>query len=182
MKTVATEGEIVQWVNAALADVFAEAFDKFELKAVCWKEGFFIEPDLTIFCNNFPIGCVEVKKQVSLSDANVIGEVFDQLMHLKQHWLIACPFSILTSYTEWVICWLNEPGSMQLAQEECALTCTSESIAMPETPVKIGSVKGETSPPQSPEHHADVHVDLGEVVEILVSCSLVLIMSSEEAE
>ena len=52
---------------------------------------------------------------------------------------------------------------------------------MPVTPVKIGSVEDEKSPPPSPEHHADVHVDLGKVVETLFSCSLVLTVSSEEA-
>jgi hypothetical protein len=75
-------------------------------------------PDfMLILINGHPIGTIKGKQPglVAMSHPNILGEVYDQLMHLHSIFRVNTPFAILTSYEEWRICWLNHQDSNELA-------------------------------------------------------------------
>ena len=60
--------------------------------------------------------------------SNILGGVYDQLMHLQSIFRINKPFAILTSYEEWRTCWLD--------YNDLAAANTLPAITPHETPVK----------------------------------------------
>jgi hypothetical protein len=159
----ATECDVGTLVWMAMKDVSKEmGFDKM-LKFVRELKKFSTKPDFFVFFQG-PVGAVEVKKPGVgiLNDASVLGEVFDQLMHLKNEGMVAAPFVLLSSYCEWRVCWLNDVESNLLAEKECSLHGDCGVSALhPEvaTPQRAGK---EISPESSPERHTE-KVVLGDV-------------------
>jgi hypothetical protein len=75
-------------------------------------------PDfMLILVNGHPIGTIEGKQpgKNAMDHPNILGEVYDQLEHLRSIFRVDIPFAILTSYAEWRICWLNEQSSIERA-------------------------------------------------------------------
>jgi hypothetical protein len=122
------------------------------------------QPDFSVYVGG-PVGAVEVKKPKAgiLDDVNVLGEVFDQLMHLKNEWMVVAPFVLLTSYCEWRVCWLNDTESNALAGKECSLQSGDGCAALhPGVATPQKSAEEDSSPKSSPERHSQ-KVELGEV-------------------
>ena len=75
-------------------------------------------PDfILILANGQPIGTIQGKEpgKDAMCHANILGEVYDQLMHLRSIFRIDTPFSILTCYEQWRVCWLNDVESIKVA-------------------------------------------------------------------
>lgn len=75
-------------------------------------------PDfMVILVNGHPIGAIEGKQpgEVAMHHENILGEVYDQLMHLSSIFRVNTPFAILTSYEEWRVCWLDNEDSNKIA-------------------------------------------------------------------
>jgi hypothetical protein len=116
----ANEADVVHFVKNVLEDALQAAgmFDLLrvvpEVEVLRVRPGFMI-----VFINGRPIGAVEVKqpsRNAMLQD-NILGEVFDQLMHLRSVFGVNTPFAILTSYDKWRICWLDDDASNKLAMQ-----------------------------------------------------------------
>ena len=111
-----------------------------------------IRPDfMLILADGHPIGTVEGKQpgKIAMHNPNILGEVYDQLMHLSSIFRVDNPFAILTSYEEWRICWLNLPATNELAS-----TTTIPEITPYQTPTKqnaaeeIDSLESENDCPE----------------------------------
>jgi hypothetical protein len=77
-----------------------------------------VRPDFTLlYVDGHPIGTIEGKQpgETAMTDGNILGEVYDQLMHLHSMFGVVNPFVILTSYEEWRICWLDLKRSNEIA-------------------------------------------------------------------
>jgi hypothetical protein len=80
-----------------------------------------IRPDfMLILVNEHPIGTIEGKLPgkhpgKAMEHPNILGEVYDQLMHLRSIFRVDTPFAILTSYEHWRICWLGDQASIDRA-------------------------------------------------------------------
>ena len=75
-------------------------------------------PDfMLILVNGHPIGTIEGKQpgKDAMEHPNILGEVYDQLLHLRSIFRVNTPFAILTCYNQWRICWLNDQDSCELA-------------------------------------------------------------------
>lgn len=75
-------------------------------------------PDfMLILVNGHPIGTIEGKQpgKGAIEHPNILGEVYDQLMHLHSIFRVTTPFAILTCYEKWRICWLDKKDSNDLA-------------------------------------------------------------------
>ena len=75
-------------------------------------------PDfMLILVNGHPIGTIESKQpgEVAMHHPNILGEVYDHLMHLHSIFRVKTPFAILTCYEEWRVCWLDHEDSNNLA-------------------------------------------------------------------
>lgn len=113
-------------------------------------------PDfMLILVNGHPIGTIEGKQPglEAMTNPNILGEVYDQLVHLHSIFRVDHPFAILTSYEQWRICWLNDNSRAQLTE----LPVSDPFL----TPVKsTGESKsgGEHSPPlpQTPSRQQGV--------------------------
>jgi len=91
-------------------------------------------PDfMLILVNGHPIGTIEGKQpgKDAMEHPNILGEVYDQLLHLHSIFRVDSPFAILTCYEQWRICWLDKPEGICRA----ALTRLPEPAAF-FTPVK----------------------------------------------
>ena len=58
---------------------------------------------MLILVNGLLIGTIEGKQpgDTAMVHPNILGEVYDQLMHLSSIFRVTTPFAILTSYEEW---------------------------------------------------------------------------------
>jgi hypothetical protein len=162
LREFCTEADIGFVVRMALENILKEV--GFSLSLVAEMKKFFTKPDFFVEVE-LPVGAVEVKKPGSvLGNRLVLGEVFDQLMHLKNEWMISAPFVLLTTYNEWRVCWLNDEESNALAGKECFYPKQEEVHPGVDTPKKAGQAK---SPPSSPERH-NQRISLGKVRKIVV--------------
>jgi hypothetical protein len=110
-----------QFVRLAIEDIL-EALgirDKVTIRAEV--EVMRNRPDfMLILVNGHPIGTIEGKQpgDVAMSHLNILGEVYDQLMHLHSIFRVKTPFAILTSFEQWRICWLDTAESNELARSQ----------------------------------------------------------------
>jgi hypothetical protein len=75
-------------------------------------------PDfMLILVNGHPIGMIKCKQpgKDAMEHPNILGEVYDQLMHLHSIFRVNTPFAILTCYEKWRICWLCKNDSIEIA-------------------------------------------------------------------
>jgi hypothetical protein len=78
-------------------------------------------PDfMLILVNGHPIGTIEGKQpgKLAMEHPNILGEVYDQLMHLHSIFRVNTPFAILTCYNQWRVCWLHKNDSIEIAGME----------------------------------------------------------------
>lgn len=140
-------------------------------------------PDfMLILVNGHPIGTIEGKQpgKDAMEHPNILGEVYDQLLHLRSIFRVNTPFTILTCYDQWRICWLNDQDSCERAgmnriptpvayatpvdrkqNSEDALECMSienktDSPPLPETPSRAQGcaplpVVDDSEPPRDDE-------------------------------
>jgi hypothetical protein len=113
---------------------------------------------MLILVNGHPIGTIEGKQpgDVAMSHLNILGEVYDQLMHLHSLFRVKTPFAILTSFEQWRICWLDTAESNKLARAQ-ELHAPSP-YETPVKPKKDVADKDEPSPqpPPTPSRGIDV--------------------------
>jgi hypothetical protein len=116
----ATEAD-VNWFNqAVLVDVLNAIglFDVFQLlKEV---EVLSLRPDwMVLYLNGHPVGVIEGKQPgaEAMHHERILGEVFDQLMHVRTVFRVSTPFAILTSYAQWRVCWLDDATSVHIASQ-----------------------------------------------------------------
>ena len=113
-----SEADVNSFVKAILWDVL-DALNVRE-EVTIWMEVEVMQnrPDfMVILVNGHPIGTVKGKQpgEEAMHHGNILGEVYDQLQHLRSVFRFHVPFAILTSYNEWRICWLDDDESNEWA-------------------------------------------------------------------
>jgi hypothetical protein len=129
------EAGVNEFVKLVMEDVLEAMGVREQVKLRAEVEVMSVRPDFTLlYVNGHPIGTIEGKQpgKDAMTDGNILGEVYDQLMHLHSIFGVDNPFAILTSYEEWRICWLNFERSNEVA----ALKELLNSPAIYTTPVK----------------------------------------------
>lgn len=129
------EAGVNKFVEAVMEDVILALGIDRQVKLRAEVEVMNVRPDFTlIYVNGHPIGTIEGKQpgNIAMSDLNILGEVYDQLMHLHSIFGVDNPFAILTSYEEWRICWLNTDSSNEVA----AMKQLPAALAVYSTPIK----------------------------------------------
>ena len=119
IEEVASENDICNIIQVLLKlVVMALCID--DIKLLSELGVFYLFPDLWILSvNNITIGFVEVKKKnVDLNDTHILGQVFDYLMILKNHFSLDYAFGILTNYDNWRVCWLPDADCIA-AKDNC---------------------------------------------------------------
>ena len=89
-------------------------------------------PDfMLILVNGHPIGTIEGKQpgKDAMEHPNILGEVYDQLMHLHSIFRVNTPFAILTCYNQWRVCWLHKTDSIA----DCWHGKTSKTFSLPDS-------------------------------------------------
>lgn len=113
------ETGVNDFVKMVIVDVI-EALDiRSKVKIRAEVEVMKNRPDfMLILVNGYPIGTIEGKQpgDKAMCHPNILGEVYDQLTHLRSIFRIDTPFSILTCYEQWRVCWLNDEKSIKVAQ------------------------------------------------------------------
>lgn len=135
--------------------------------------GFFnLRPDISVIkAFGIPVGVVEVKKpgKEILSNAAVLGELYDYMKQIVNFYGLKEVFGILTTYEEWRICWLDNAESKKLAGKE------PKESGEPRTPSKeLENKSKESSPPGlTPsktlgQFHAleDIEIDVDEEADV----------------
>jgi hypothetical protein len=91
---------------------------------------------LILVMNGHPIGTIEGKQpgKDAMEHPNILGEVYDQLMHLHSIFRVTTPFAILTCYEKWRICWLDKKDSNDLAGSDKLPEHKASSPQPPPTP------------------------------------------------
>jgi hypothetical protein len=115
------EAGVNKYVEIVLEDVLEAMGIRGQVKIRAEVEVMSVRPDfMLIHMNGHPIGAIEGKQpgKIAMTNVNILGEVYDQLMHLHSIFGVDNPFAILTSYEEWRICWLNTDSSNQVAALE----------------------------------------------------------------
>ena len=121
----ATENDIAGLVVVFLRSVLA-SFGLDEYASVFTEVGIFhIRPDIwVVTVQGVPVGVVEVKKPdasaqpPALNHANVLGELNDFMVRLKNFYGIAPVFGLLTNFVSWRVAWLPEDDCDDIAAQE----------------------------------------------------------------
>ena len=95
---------------------------------------FELRPELWVLrVAGMPVGVVEVKKPGKgvLDHENVLGEVYDYLLHLPNFYGARQMIGIVTTYREWRVCWLNNPETQVLMKADEVLE-TDIGLATPQ--------------------------------------------------
>ena len=121
---------------------------------------FELRPELWVLrVAGMPVGVVEVKKPGKgvLDHENVLGEVYDYLLHLPNFYGAKQMIGIVTTYREWRVCWLNNPETHELIEEDEVLQ-TDIGFATPQKNVvfekKDGSPPGLTPSKKRTNYHS----------------------------
>lgn len=100
-------------------------------------------PDfMLILVDGHPVGTIEGKQpgKIAMHNPNILGEVYDHLMHLSSIFRVDNPVAILTSYEEWRICWLNLPATNDFASTTTIPEITPYQPLPPSTPSRAKNV------------------------------------------
>lgn len=150
------ERSIANCVYNQLVDVFYEFRLEEKLQVVEELGNLRVRPDLLtleVFAKR-AVGSVEVKRPATgtnddpfLSDS-VFGEVFDQLMYLREYHGMEHPFGLLSTYEKVCVCWLPESSKVAAAIPDYIV---EDSQDLPSTPKHGQKNVGEnrSSPPGS---------------------------------
>jgi hypothetical protein len=152
------EAGVNQYVCLAIEDILEALGIREKVTIRAEVEVMRNRPDfMLILVDGRPIGTIEVKQPgaVAMSHPNILGEVYDQLMHLHSIFRVKTPFAILTSYEQWRICWLDKGESNDLASsQELQTPSPYETPVKPKNDVADKSAKmdleDEPSPPPPP--------------------------------
>jgi len=125
------EADVNSHVQKVIVDIL-EVLDLREKVTICAEvEVMRNRPDfMLILVNGHPIEGKQPSR-AAMEHPNILGEVYDQLLHLHSIFRVDNPFAILTCYEQWRICWLDELESNRRA----ALKILPEPVACA-TPVK----------------------------------------------
>jgi hypothetical protein len=150
----ATEADVARRVLMAFEDVIREAGMQLQLHLEVELQK--VRPDIFIVSlAGVVLGVVEVKKPGvdAMTHPNIVGEVFDQLTHLRTVFGVREAFGVLTSYKQWRVFWLQD------CQEAAAAVEPTRAAALFTTPTKHGHDNTQTpSPPAvTPSKRADSH-------------------------
>ena len=141
-----SEADVNSFVKAVILDVL-EGLDVREDVTVRMEvEIKRNRPDfMVIRISGHPIGTIKGKQPGSdaMHHGNILGEVYDQLLHLRSVFRVDVPFAILTSYDEWRVCWLDNEKSNDRASRD-AIPHPDPDL-MPDK--RMGSSKSSDSPP-----------------------------------
>ena len=113
-----SEADVNSFVKAVLLDVLNALDVREEVTIRMEVEVMRNRPDfMVIVVNGHPIGTVKGKQpgEEAMHHGNILGEVYDQLQHLRSVFRVDVPFAVLTSYNEWRICWLDDDESNERA-------------------------------------------------------------------
>lgn len=113
-----SEADVNSFVKAVVLDVLDALGVREEVTIRMEVEVMRNRPDfMVIVVDGHPIGTIEGKQpsDEAMHHGNILGEVYDQLQHLRSVFRVDVPFAILTSYNEWRICWLDDDKSVERA-------------------------------------------------------------------
>ena len=113
-----SEADVNSFVKAVLLDVLNALDVREEVTIRMEVEVMRNRPEfMVIVVDGHPIGTVEGKQpgEEAMHHGNILGEVYDQLQHLRSVFRVDVPFAVLTSYNEWRICWLDDDESNERA-------------------------------------------------------------------
>jgi hypothetical protein len=140
-----SEASIVHLVADFLSDVLYECGLSESVTLTPEMGTFELRPDLWVLrVAGLPVGVVEVKKPGKgvLDHENVLGEVYDYLLHLPNFYGAKQMIGIVTTYREWRVCWLDNEETNILMEANVVLETG------PTTPQKVASDgKKNGSPP-----------------------------------
>ena len=119
-----TESDIQGLVKMALTDVIATTKMNDKIRLFNELSTFSIRPDIClILANGKPIGVCEVKKPNVKSDSSALdkpklaGHILDYMIMLQNFHGIRYVFGLITTYSEWRICWLPHTDVCAAASE-----------------------------------------------------------------
>jgi hypothetical protein len=151
--SVTSEADINSCVRIVLEDVISA--DEMGLKLSAEVQVFDLRPDEYIIslAADLPVGACEGKKDdvrgigehVSMTNPKILGEVFNQLMHLRNLFGVDIPFAILSSYENWRVFWLRDSESIALASATALPTTpASTAFSTPTSSPVRGNVTAQT--------------------------------------
>jgi hypothetical protein len=114
----ANESGVNKFIDLALQDVLGAAGLSETVRLVMESEVLSIRPDWRVlYLNGYLVGVIEGKQpgKQAMTHPRILGEVYDQLMHLRSVFRVSTPFAILSSYNQWRLCWLDDAPSNMLA-------------------------------------------------------------------
>ena len=159
-----SEASIVDLVKDFLSDVLYECGLSEFLTLTPEMGTFELRPDLWVLrVAGMPVGVVEVKKPGKdvLDHENVLGEVYDYLLHLPNFYGAKQMIGILTTYREWRVCWLDNSETQNLMKADEILEekgpTTPQKNAMTEK--KDGSPPGLTPSKKRTDYHSVTKVE-----------------------
>jgi hypothetical protein len=148
------EAGVNQYVHLAIDDILEALGIREKVIIRAEVEVMRNRPDfMLILMDGHPIGTIEGKQpgDFAMTHANILGEVYDQLMHLHSIFRVKTPFAILTSYEQWRICWLDKGESNDLAiSQELQTPSPYETPVKPKNDVADKSAKMDSEDKPSP--------------------------------
>jgi len=120
----ASENDVATHVTNLLNSLL-EAFDLEEMVEVFTGVGIFnVRPNVwVLMIHDYPIGVVEVKKpdkkgqSPALDHPNVLGELNNFMLRLKEFYGITPVFGLLTNMVSWRVAWFSEDNADGAASE-----------------------------------------------------------------
>ena len=112
--TINTEFDAAHYIRSILGDAIYAAKLKLRLSAEVTLSSRFRTDFLVLRQNGLPVGVIEVKKPDKsdlMEQTQIFGELFDYMMFLKSTYNIQRVFGILTRYSDWYVCWLEDTPS-----------------------------------------------------------------------
>jgi hypothetical protein len=114
----ANESEVNKFIGVGLEDVLRAIGMSETIKLVSEVEVMSIRPDwMVLYINGVAVGAIEGKQpgRTAMTHERILGEVYDQLMHLRTTFRVTTPLAILTCYNQWRVCWLDDNESNSVA-------------------------------------------------------------------
>lgn len=165
-----SEASIVNLVSMYLSDMLYECGLSESLTLTPEMGTFEFRPDLWVLrVAGMPVGVVEVKKPGKgvLDHGNVLGEVYDYLLHLPNFYGAKEMIGIVTTYREWRVCWLDNPETQELMKADEVLD-SDIGYATPQKNVmteKHGSPPGGSPPGLTPSKKRTSYHNISKVEE-----------------
>ena len=114
-RPISTESDTVALVKDVMEDAIVASKMQFGLSGENKMDD--KRPDILVIRKDggMPVGVIEVKKPPRTNekgdvDARIFGELYDYMMFLRSTYHMTPVYGLLTTYSEWYVCWLDGDG------------------------------------------------------------------------